>query len=399
MSNKVYVTGLGMMSAIGNTVAENLDALQKGQSGIGPIRYLATRHRESLPAGEIKCSDEEMIAHLKLDKNQPYTRAALISMMAAKEAAESVGYKPDPAIRTGLISGTTVGGMDKSELYYQEFRTSGNHIEYLNTHDCGDSTEKAADYLGIKDFVSTTSTACSSAANSIMLGVRMIQQGMLDRVFAGGVESLTKYHLNGFNSLMILDNEPCKPFDKERKGLNLGEGSAFVVLESEALVKKRKAKTFCHVSGYGNACEAFHQTASTPDGKGAYLAMEEALQRANLTPADIDYINAHGTGTENNDLSEGTAIQRLFKDHLPPVSSTKGYTGHTTSAAGGIEAIISILSLQTGTIFPNLNWKHKMDELEFTPITQAMENVALNHVLSNSFGFGGNNSSLIFSRD
>lgn len=399
MSNKVYVTGLGMMSAIGNTVAENLDALQKGQSGIGPIRYLATRHRESLPAGEIKCSDEEMIAHLKLDKTQPYTRAALISMMAAKEAAESVGYEPNPAIRTGLISGTTVGGMDKSELYYQEFRTSGNHIEYLNTHDCGDSTEKAADYLGIKDFVSTTSTACSSAANSIMLGVRMIQQGMLDRVFAGGVESLTKYHLNGFNSLMILDTEPCKPFDKERKGLNLGEGSAFVVLESEALVKKRKAKTFCHVSGYGNACEAFHQTASTPEGKGAYLAMEKALQRANLTPADIDYINAHGTGTENNDLSEGTAIQRLFKDHLPPVSSTKGYTGHTTSAAGGIEAIISILSLQTGTIFPNLNWKHKMDELEFTPITQPMENVALNHVLSNSFGFGGNNSSLIFSRD
>ncbi|MGM0551787.1 MAG: beta-ketoacyl-[acyl-carrier-protein] synthase family protein [Bacteroidota bacterium] len=399
MSNKVYVTGMGMMSAIGNTVAQNLDALQKGQSGIGPIRYLATRHRDTLPVGEIKCSNQEMLDHLKLDKHQPYTRAALISMMAAKEAADAIAYTPDPAIRTGFISGTTVGGMDKSEVYYQQFRTSGEHIEYLNTHDCGDSTEKAADYLNIKDFVTTTSTACSSAANSIMLGVRMIQQGRLDRVFAGGVESLTKYHLNGFNSLMILDNEPCKPFDKERKGLNLGEGAAFVVLESEALVKAREAQTYCHVSGFGNACEAFHQTASTPDGKGAYLAMEEALQRAKLKAADIDYINAHGTGTENNDLSEGNAIQRLFEDHMPPVSSTKGYTGHTTSAAGGIEAIISILSLQTGTIFPNLNWKTPMDELNFTPVTQRMDKVTLNHVLSNSFGFGGNNSSLIFSRD
>jgi len=399
MSKKVYVTGLGMMSAIGNTVAENLDALQRGQSGIGPIRYLNTRHRDKLPVGEIKCSDEAMIEKLNLDKSNPYTRAALISIMAAKEAAESINYKPDTSVRTGLISGTTVGGMDKSEVYYQQFRTTGEHINYLDTHDCGDSTEKAADYLGIKDFVSTTSTACSSAANSIMLGVRMIQQGLLDRVFAGGVESLTKYHLNGFNSLMILDNEACKPFDNNRKGLNLGEGAAYIVLESEALVAKRKAHTYCHISGFGNACEAYHQTASTPDGKGAYLAMEEALKKAGLQPADIDYINAHGTGTENNDLAEGSAIQRLFAGNIPPVSSTKGFTGHATSAAGGLEAIYSILSLQEGVIFPNLNWHTQMEELSFAPVTQRLDNQQIKHVLSNSFGFGGNNSSLIFSRD
>jgi len=232
----------------------------------------------------------------------------------------------------------------------------------------------------------------------MILGARMIKNGLLYRVVAGGIESLTKYHMNGFNTLMILDREPCKPFDENRQGLNLGEGAAFLVLESEELLKKSGKKVLAELTGYGNSCEAFHQTASTPEGKGAYAAMKEALDRSGLKPADIDYINAHGTGTDNNDLSEGRAIETLFGDNIPKVSSTKSYTGHTTSAAGGVEAVISILSIQHNMIFPNLNFKEQMKELKFKPVTEIIEDVKVDHILSNSFGFGGNNSALIFSR-
>jgi 3-oxoacyl-[acyl-carrier-protein] synthase-1 len=204
--------------------------------------------------------------------------------------------------------------------------------------------------------------------------------------------------MNGFNTLMILDKEPCKPFDDNRMGLNLGEGAAFLVLESEELVKKTGKKVLAELTGYGNSCEAFHQTASTPEGKGAYMAMKEALDRSELKPEQIDYINAHGTGTDNNDLSEGRAIETLFGTNPPKVSSTKAYTGHTTSAAGGVEAVLSVLAIQHNMIFPNLNFKTQMKELSFSPVTELLENVKVDHVLSNSFGFGGNNSALIFSR-
>jgi len=226
----------------------------------------------------------------------------------------------------------------------------------------------------------------------------MIKNGLLDRVVAGGIESLTRYHMNGFNTLMILDKEPCKPFDDNRRGLNLGEGAAFLVLESEELVKKSGKKVLAELTGYGNSCEAFHQTASTPEGKGAYAAMKEALDRSGLKATDIDYVNAHGTGTDNNDLSEGRAIEKLFGDNIPKVSSTKAYTGHTTSAAGGVEAVLSVLAIQNNMVFPNLNFETQMKELNFRPVTELLEGVKVDHVLSNSFGFGGNNSALIFSR-
>ncbi len=398
MSQRVFVTGIGIISGIGNNVQETLQSLIEKKSGVTDIKYLQTNHKGTIPVSEVKLSEEELIEKAGLPKGEPYTRATLIGIIAADEAVKSAQINDIKEYKTGLISGTTVGGMDKSELFYKDLLSTTNHIEYIETHDCGDSTERIADYIGVKDFVSTTSTACSSAANSMILGSRMIKNGMLDRVIAGGIESLTKYHMNGFNTLMILDREQCKPFDENRQGLNLGEGAAFLVLESEELVKKSGKKVLAELTGYGNSCEAFHQTASTPEGKGAYAAMKEAIERSGLKPEDIDYINAHGTGTDNNDLSEGRAIETLFGDKIPKVSSTKSYTGHTTSAAGGVEAVISILTLQHNIIFPNLNFKTQMKDLKFKPVTELLENVKVNHVLSNSFGFGGNNSALIFSR-
>jgi 3-oxoacyl-[acyl-carrier-protein] synthase-1 len=196
---------------------------------------------------------------------------------------------------------------------------------------------------------------------------------------------------------MILDRQQCKPFDENRNGLNLGEGSAFLVLESEETVLQSGKKVFAEISGFANSCDAYHQTASSPDGIGAFLAMQQALQSAGLNITDIDYINTHGTGTKNNDLTEGIAIERLFGNQVPPCSSTKSYTGHTLGAAGAIEAVISIIGMNSGCIFPNLNFSQKMEELKFEPISELSCHRSIRHIMSNSFGFGGNNSSLIIS--
>ena len=226
----------------------------------------------------------------------------------------------------------------------------------------------------------------------------MLKLNRTDIVVVGGTECLSKFHLDGFNSLMILDHEPCRPFDKNRNGLNLGEGAAYLVMEREGTARQRGVTPLCQLSGYGNRCDAFHQTASSPDGEGAYQSMMEALAMADLKPSDIDYINAHGTGTPNNDESEGHAMMRVFGDKMPPVSSTKSYTGHTTSASGGVEAVISILALIRSFIPANLNFSEKIESLDFIPVTEVKQGVGLQHVLTNSFGFGGNDSSCIFSK-
>ncbi|HOZ86093.1 MAG TPA: beta-ketoacyl-[acyl-carrier-protein] synthase family protein, partial [Niabella sp.] len=250
---------------------------------------------------------------------------------------------------------------------------------------------------GIKDFVSTVSTACSSSANSIFLAGRLIRQGVLDVVIAGGTDALARFTLNGFNTLMILDTQPCQPFDDHRRGLNLGEGAGYLVLISEKVAATLSQKPDVVLSGWANANDAHHQTASSPDGMGNQLAMNGALRKANLQPADIDYINLHGTGTSNNDIAEGAAIKTLFEGCFPPVSSTKSYTGHTLGASGGIEAVFSVLALQRNLIFPNLRFVTQMKELPFRPVTELMQK-NLRHVMSNSFGFGGNCSSLVFSK-
>ncbi|MBY0426363.1 MAG: beta-ketoacyl-[acyl-carrier-protein] synthase family protein, partial [Cytophagales bacterium] len=226
----------------------------------------------------------------------------------------------------------------------------------------------------------------------------MIKADILDRVVAGGTDALSKFTINGFNTLKILDNQHCRPFDNTRTGLNLGEGAGFVVLESEEMVKKSGKTPICEVKGYGNACDAYHQTASSPDGNGAYLAMKKALDQAGIASSEIDYVNAHGTGTPNNDLSEGRAMLKLFDGHIPPFSSTKSYTGHTLGAAGGIEAVLCALALQHGIIYPNLNFSQEMEEIHIHPETTLKKGQPIRNILSNSFGFGGNNSALVFGK-
>jgi 3-oxoacyl-(acyl-carrier-protein) synthase len=392
MSNTISVTGLGIICSIGNNADSVLDSLKKGKSGIGTMKYLQSKH-SYLPVGEVQLSNEEMKALLGIDDESPMSRTTLMGAIAIKQAIEHAGHSMEYLNnkRVALISGTTVGGMDLTETYYEQMKTDDSLLYLPKSNECGKSTEEMAEILGLVNAETCTiSTACSSALNSIILGSEMLKRDEVDIVIAGGSEALSRFHLNGFNTLMILDKEQCRPFDDTRAGLNLGEGAAFVILEKNA------DKSLAYIAGYGNRCDAFHQTASSENGEGAYLAMKDALEMAFLNPSDIQYVNAHGTGTPNNDITESQSLIRIFGDNMPEVSSTKSFTGHTTSASGSIEAVICILAMQNNFTPSNLGWKNKI-EGGIVP-TLGNSDVTLDNVICNSFGFGGNDSSMVLSK-
>ncbi len=397
MSQNVYIAGTGVITAIGNNVSEHLAAFKAGKEGMGPITLLHTIHQGKLPVAEVKLSNEELVSMTGLPERT--SRTALLSLIAAREAVADAAIPNLHQLRTGFVSANTVGGMDKSEDFFVKFLEDNNKgkLRDVYDHECGSMTEIVADQLGVKDVVTTISTACSSSANAVFYGARLIRNNMVDVVIAGGADALTKFTLNGFNTLMILDDELCKPFDQDRKGLNLGEGAGYVVLVSEKVAATLNKEVICKLSGYTNSNDAYHQTASSPDGTGSYLAMQGALKKAGLATTDISYINLHGTGTVNNDNSEGTAIKRLFDPHYPPLSSTKSFTGHTLGASGGVEAVFSVLAIKHQLIYPNLRFNKRMEDMPFEPETRYTTDIPVEHVMSNSFGFGGNCTSLIFS--
>lgn len=395
---KVYIAGLGIVTAIGNNVAECLHALEHEQAGMDAINYLKTVHASELPAAEVRLNNEELASRAGVSSK--VSRTALLSIIAAKEALNDAAIENINALRTGFISANTVGGIDKTENFFQSYfkeNEMGDLHDVIN-HECGKITELVAEKLGINSYTSTISTACSSSANSIIFAARLIKANMLDVAVAGGVDALTRFTLNGFNTLLILDNEFCKPFDEERKGLNLGEGAGYVVLVSEKVANSLNKELYCELKGYANANDAYHQTASSPDGKGSYMAMQQAMHMAQLNTTDIDYINLHGTGTQNNDLAEGTAIERLFNPNYPKMSSTKSFTGHTLGASGGVEAVFSSLSVKHNIVYPNLRLHTPIKDFPFEAERNFLKNQHIKNVMSNSFGFGGNCSSLIFSK-
>ena len=392
MNNIISVTGLGIICSIGNDADSVLDSLRKKESGVGSMNYLHSKH-SYLPVGEVQLSNDQMKDILSIEDETPMSRTTLMGAIAIRQALNHAGISVEElnGKRVALISGTTVGGMDLTENYYEQMKTDDSLLYLPKSNECGKSTEEMAEIVGLVNAQTCTiSTACSSALNSIILGSEMLKRNEVDVVIAGGSEALSRFHLNGFNTLMILDKEQCRPFDDTRAGLNLGEGAAFVVLE------KNSDKSLAFVAGYGNRCDAFHQTASSDNGEGAYLAMKDALEMAHLKPEDIQYVNAHGTGTPNNDITESQALIRIFGEDMPEISSTKAFTGHTTSASGSIEAVICILAMQNNFTPANLGWKNKI-EGGIVP-TLGNDNIVLENVICNSFGFGGNDSSMVISK-
>jgi 3-oxoacyl-[acyl-carrier-protein] synthase-1 len=392
----IYVTGMGMMSAIGNNVSEALDSLLNSRSGIAPITILNTRHQADFVLGEVKMTDQDLREKVQVSSDRHATRTTLLGLFAAQEALNQANYSSKDGIRTGLISATTVGGANTTEVYFEDFLAGKKTANFIDTEDDGDCTEYLADYFEIKHYVTTLNTACASSTQAIALAARMLKSGFVDRVLVGGADALCRLTFNGFNSLQLLSSEPCRPFDTNRQGLNLGEGAAFLVLENEKSLQKTNNKVLVKLSGYGVTNDAYHQTSSSPNGAGLYASMQNALSVANLKAQEIDYVNAHGTATGNNDLTEGWAIRNMFGKNFP-FSSTKGFTGHTLAAAGAIEAVISILCLQNQIKVPNLNFEQSIEEHQMEPITKLERNVSVKHVLSNSAGMGGACASVIFS--
>lgn len=396
----IAITGLGIICAIGNNCQQVLDSLVNKKTGVGMMKYLQSCHKE-LPVGEVKLSDDELKTLLGLPVESLYSRTTLLGAVAVRQAMADAGLSADMLAgkKVVLISGTTVGGMDVTERLLRDMRDAllqhpssitqhPSPIDYVTRHDCGSTTNEIAQICGLDCEVCTISTACSSAVNSIIVGCEMLRSGEADIVIAGGSEALSKFHLNGFNTLHILDTEVCRPFDATRVGLNLGEGAGFVVLQKE------KANAKAYIGGYGNKCDAFHQTASSDDGEGAYLAMREALESSGIDRSQIDYINAHGTGTPNNDPSESVALKRIFGNDIPLVSSTKGFTGHTTSASGSIETVICVLAMQNNFVPVSYGFSNA-DEACIHPFVGDDKSHRMDYVICNSFGFGGNDSSLL----
>jgi 3-oxoacyl-(acyl-carrier-protein) synthase len=394
--SRVFITGMGVISAVGNSLAENRSALRAGQGGITLSRHLPTRYAGILPFGEVPVVTDELKE--KLTATDPgITRTTLLALHAFTEAIADArltdSVLSDPA--TALVGATTVGGMCLTDELYRDTSDTYKGSAFLSSYDCASVHMYLQDRYKMRGFATTINTACSSSANAIQFGGRLIRNGLAARVIVGGADSLAKFTINGFNALQILSTGQCRPFDRDRAGLNLGEGAAFLVLEGEEAPEAGK-KVYAELTGYCNTNDAFHPSALSAEGDGPYLAMKGALLSAGLNATQIDFINTHGTATENNDEAESRAMVRLFGEP-PPFISTKSYTGHTLGASGAIEAVYSALSLEHQEIYASLNFEQPIPGIGLQPV-QACGEYALRHVMSNSFGFGGNCTSLIFSK-
>jgi 3-oxoacyl-(acyl-carrier-protein) synthase len=393
--SRIFVTGMGVISAIGDSVDTNRASLIQGKTGIGHSELLTTKYAGALPFGEIKISTQALKENL--DANEAgTTRTSLLALHALEQAIRNSGLKASEinSPGTALIGATTVGGMCLTDELYHDANNRDAGSEYVNSYDCGSVNMYLWKRFHFGGIINTINTACSSSANAIMYGARLIRHGLADRAIVGGVDSLAKFTINGFNSLHILSNGVCAPFDENRNGLNLGEGAGFLVLETEECAVDKRV--YAELSGFCNSNDAFHPSSLSENGDGPYIAMQGALQTANLSAGKIDFINAHGTGTENNDEVESRAMIRLF-GRPPAFVSTKSYTGHTLGAAGAIEAIYSVLSLCNGELYPQLNFTRPIGATGLIPVA-SYQKKDMQHVMSNSFGFGGNCSSLIFSK-
>jgi 3-oxoacyl-(acyl-carrier-protein) synthase len=394
---KIGVTGMGAISALGCNVDEQKEALNKGFCGIGPVSYADGLHSAAPRlVGEVGLSKASLLDKLGLSDTS-LTRTSLLALHAFQEAVSMAQMTPEQLMSpdTALLVGTTVGGMCLTDTLYRD--GSGNQEnskDNTRTYEYDFVAGSIQRQYGLTGPLTTINTACSSSANAIALGARLVRSGRVKRAIVGGADALAKFTVFGFNALRLLSDELCCPFDAARKGLNLGEGAAFLVLEE--IRQENTGRAMAFLSGSGNTCDAYHPTSLREEAKGPIGAMVKAIMVAGLLPSDIGFVNAHGTATENNDVVEHTALRSVFGDEVK-FGSTKANTGHTLGAAGALEAVFSILSLRQQEFFPQLHFKHPMDAAATRPVTIRTQ-ASFDHIMSNSFGFGGNCTSLVFSK-
>ena len=375
-NNRVFVTGLGIISPLGQGFSATVDSLKSGTKGIRAVSVVPVAQSRVLPVGE--CESDG------LDDGIPRTHALAIN--AARQAMKDHGSPPD-----AIIIGTTTGGMIDSEAALKENDYSPGRYTYQSS---GSVAELLARELNCTGPLITVSTACSSGTAVLKLALELLRTGQARTVLAGGADSLCRLTYYGFNSLQLLDPQGARPFDKDRKGMSVAEGAAMLLLCAS---EEAPPGAYAEITGAGLSCDAHHPAAPHPDGEGAVMAMKKAMEDAGIAPGEIDYINLHGTGTKENDASEAKAVRSLFTGGLPSLSSIKGATGHTLAAAGAIEAVVSCCCIRDGFVPANIGYASEDPGVGFVPLVEQL-NKEVNTVLSNSFGFGGNNAAVVISR-
>ncbi|MBI1817490.1 MAG: beta-ketoacyl-[acyl-carrier-protein] synthase family protein [Deltaproteobacteria bacterium] len=395
---RIAITGMGSINALGAGVAAFVDGLRAGRCGIGALSLFDSAGFRSSRAAEVKELPAPAFAPRAIKRRA--SRTTMLALIAAHEAWRMAGIEAAVAAQAGVVLGTTTGGMATGEEAFRRTlcsaKPSPRLSEWLETPVSApvDTLAHAFECGGPR---LTVSTACSSSANALGIAADWIRGGRADTVLCGGTDSLCRMTYSGFNVLQALDREPCRPFDKDRAGLTLGEGAAVFVFEAWESAWQRGARILGEFVSYGVSADAHHLTQPRPDGEGAMMAMRRALAEGDVAAEAIDYVNAHGTGTPLNDVVETRAIKAVLggRAYRVPVSSTKSMIGHCLGAAGAIEALACLLALQFRFIPPTVNLTHPDPECDLDYVPSRSRAAELRTVLSNSYGFGGNNTSLI----
>ncbi|MGA3085957.1 MAG: beta-ketoacyl-[acyl-carrier-protein] synthase family protein [Thermodesulfobacteriota bacterium] len=389
-SSSVAITGLGCLCAPGNNLGECMFSLFKGDREPAPPLRFTSNHSGSYPVFEVP----DDLASLDPKGISDISRTARLALAAAHEAVGDAGLDGEwlRSKRVGICMGTTVGSAMNNEAFYRQYcRDEEPDMAPITRFLYSNPASVLAREFDLTGPCQTVVNACSSGTDAVGLGALWIQAGLCDIVLAGGADELCHVTYNGFISLMITDDSPCKPFDQDRKGLNLGEGAAILILESEECRRNRKKQARAFVLGYGASCDAYHLTAPHPQGKGLRRAIEEAMELSGTVASDLAFINAHGTGTKDNDRIES----QVLHDLLPgiPFLSTKGYTGHTLGAAGAIETAFTVACLEEGRVPKNAGFTNPDPDLSASPAKSGMA-VKGTVALSESLAFGGHNAVL-----
>ncbi|MDI6743418.1 MAG: beta-ketoacyl-[acyl-carrier-protein] synthase family protein, partial [Smithella sp.] len=397
MKQRIVITGMGTLNAIAGNVPDFAQALKNGICGISEIDLFDTAEFRSQTGGQIKNFDAR--DHLPREiSTKRMSRADRLALAATLEALKDAGLDPPSGgikEEMGVVIGGGAGGLLEAEEFYGELLTTGKSHKFskLSTLFCASSADRIASTFNFRGPKATFMTACSGGGTALGYARNLILNGHTSIVLAGGVEPMCRTTFAAFNALKSVAADFCRPFDKNREGLSLGEAAAIMVLEDLESAIRRGAKIHGEILGYGITCDSYHMTAPDEQASGAVRSMLAALKDSGLSTNDIDYINAHGTATPVNDVMETKAIKEVFgsRAYAIPVSSTKSMHAHTLGAAGALEGMVSVMALREGFIPPTIHYREQDPECDLDYVTTGSRNANLRAVLSNSFAFGGNN--------
>ena len=388
---RVAVTAAGVVSPLGFGLAETLESLQSARDCVSPVMRFSVTECRCKTAGQV--SDARLLSsHAQVPRSGRLHRASHMMIDALKEVlTQEPQFKPELT-----VIGTTSGGMSYGEDYYRTLRQAGDLRRaptWIANYPAQKAVLDAQESFGISSPCQVIANACASGTNAIGHAFECVRSGRYQRVLTGGYDALSEMVFVGFDSLQASTPEKCRPFDRHRTGMVLGEGAAILALENLDSANGRGARILAEIIGYSISTDNFHITQPNPSGIGPRQAMERALANANASAKEVDYINAHGTATVFNDAAEGNAISTLFNG--VPVSSTKSMMGHSLGAAGAIEAIVCLLALQHQFLPSNINFRESDDDLDLNIVANEARPAPVRTVLSNSFGFGGTNASIL----